>query len=84
MFCDATGYNVLSGAVMALRKVLSEPLSISTNGSFTGKRREPQSTECSRMCGTPVSSLGRVLKLHEKTLFSSSASTERTSAPVTL
>eukprot|EP00966_Prymnesium_polylepis_P245817 5686229-Prymnesium_polylepis.2 len=75
---------VLSAAVIAFRNVFSEPFSSSTNGSFSGYLREPHSTECSRMCGTPVSSVGRVLKLALNTLFSSSASIESTSAPVCL
>jgi len=52
---------------MAFRNVLSDPLSISTKGSFTGYFREPQSTECSSTCGTPVSSRGSVRQLKEKT-----------------
>ena len=40
-------------------------LIISKNGSRTGKRREPASTQCSRMCGTPVSSDDGVGKVTE-------------------
>ena len=69
---------------MALRKVWSEPLSSSTNGFFTGKERDPHSTECSRICATPVESSGGVLKVTPNTLFSSSLTRLSTSAPVFL
>ena len=68
----ATGYMVLSGKVMAFRNVCMEPLSRFTNGSLTGKRSLPHSTECSRMWNTPVSSAGGVLKEMENVLFGSS------------
>ena len=41
IFWLATGYQVLSGKVIALRKVFSEPFMSSTNGSLTGYLREP-------------------------------------------
>ena len=41
----------------------------STKGSFKGYLREPQREECSRICATPVSSAGGVLKEIEKTLL---------------
>ena len=42
---------------IALRKVWRLPLSISVKGSLDVYLSEPQSTECSRMWGTPVESL---------------------------
>ena len=41
----------------------------STNGSFTGYFLEPQSVECSRICCSPVSLYGGVLKPIENTLL---------------
>ena len=78
----ATGYIVLSGKVMALRKVFKEPLTSSTNGSLSGYFLDPQSTECSTMCATPVSSAGVVRKLMENTLLSSSFSKKKRRAPL--
>lgn len=40
----------------ALRKVCRLPFNSSTNGSFKGYLREPQSTLCSKMWGIPVES----------------------------
>ena len=60
------------GKVMALRNVFIELFSSSTKGFFTGYLRLPQSTECSRICATPVESSGGVLKVTPNTLFSSS------------
>lgn len=72
-----------SGYVKALRNVLSEPFISSTNGSLIGYLRLPQSTECSRMCGTPLLSSTGVRSTAPKVLFSSSGETqEMTSAPV--
>ena len=70
-FLLATGYMVLSGKVIAFRNVFIEPLASSMKGSFEGNFREPQRTECSRMCGMPVLFPGGVLKVMEKTLLSS-------------
>ena len=66
---------------MALRKVLRELFISSTKGSFTGYRAEPQSTECSRMWNTPVSSQGWVWKAMPKVLFSSARSSHTRRAP---
>ena len=78
----ATGYIVLSGYVIALRKVFKEPLTSSTNGSLSGYLREPQSVECSTMCATPVSSTGGVRNEMEKTLLSSSLARKKRRAPL--
>eukprot|EP00966_Prymnesium_polylepis_P011693 268965-Prymnesium_polylepis.3 len=67
--------------VKALRNVCSEPLSSSANGSLEVYLSEPHNTECSRMCGTPVESVTGVGKTIPKTLLSSSACAEITSAP---
>ena len=74
----------MSGYVIALRNVLSEPLTNSINGSFTGKSSEPHKTVCSIICGTPVSSVTGVLKPILKTLLSSSFDKITTLAPVFL
>ena len=73
---------VLSAAVIALRNVLRLPLRRSTKGSLEGYRWLPHSTECSRICGTPVLSFGSVRKLTEKHLFWSGASINIIDAPV--
>ncbi len=62
---------VWSLLVMALRKVFSDPCERMSNGLLTGKFSEPFSTECSMMCGMPVSSGGGVRKPAQKTLLSS-------------
>ena len=77
-----TGNMVLSGKVMALRKVFIVPFISSRNGSFTGYFFEPPSTECSRMWKMPVSSRGVVLNAMENSLFSSPLSIHRSRAPV--
>ena len=59
-----------------------ELLSRWTNGSLTGKRSEPHSTECSRMWKTPVSLAGGVLKAIEKALLSSAQASHITRARV--
>jgi len=46
--------------VKAFINVDRERVSILKNGSRTGYFVEPQSDKCSRMCGTPVLSLGVV------------------------
>ena len=79
---DATGYMVLSGNVMALRNVCIELFSRLTKGSFTGNLRDPQSTECSRIWKTPVSSDAGVLKVMEKLLLLSPLARYRRRAPV--
>ena len=58
---------------MAFMKLASDRLSMLKNGSRTGYRSEPQSTVCSRMCDTPLESLGAVRKATLNTLFVSSA-----------
>ena len=83
-FLLATGYIVLSGNVMALRNVFKEPLANSTKGSLDGNFLEPQSTECSSICGSPVESSGGVLKAIEKTLLSSLLFTSTILAPLFL
>ena len=55
---EATGYMVLSGKVIAFKKVCMEVFSRLTKGSFTGNFSDPHSTECSKMWKTPVSSAG--------------------------
>src|SRR5262245_58735949 len=65
-------------------KVAHEPFRSSMNSSFTGYLREPLSTECSRMCATPVSSEGSVGNVTAKVLFSSWLTSDSTSAPVRL
>ena len=45
---------------MAFRKACRQPFLMCRNGSLVGELSEPCSTECSRMCGTPVSSDGGV------------------------
>ena len=77
----ATGYMVLSGKVMAFKKVLSDPLTNSTNGSFKGNFRDPHKVECSQMWGTPVLLSGVVRKDTEKTLLSSSLAKYKSLAP---
>ena len=47
-----------------------------------GNFLDPHNTECSNICGTPVLSLGGVLKLIEKTLLSSSFFKYNSLAPV--
>ena len=79
---EATGYMVLSGNVRALRNVCIDVLSRLTNGSLTGKRSEPHSTECSRMWKTPVSLVGGVLNAIEKDLLVSSLAIHMRRAPV--
>ena len=69
---------------MAFKKVFKEPFTNSTNGSFSGNSREPQSTLCSRMWGTPVLLAGGVRNAMENTLFSSSFSIRISLAPVFL
>ncbi|OQC68849.1 MAG: hypothetical protein BWX47_01593 [candidate division Hyd24-12 bacterium ADurb.Bin004] len=65
-----------------MRKVLSEPFSSSTKGSFEGNFREPQSTECSMIWGRPVLSGGGVRKPIMKTLSSSRFSNFTRRAPL--
>ena len=72
---------VLSGKVIAFRKVCMEVLSRLTKGSFTGKRSLPHRTECSRMWNTPVESEGGVLNAMEKDLLSSSQAIHSARAP---
>ena len=79
---EATGYRVLSGKVMAFRKVCIEVLMRLTKGSFTGKRSLPQRTECSKMWKTPVSSMGGVLKAMAKDLLLSSTASHIARAPL--
>ena len=79
---EATGYMVLSEKVRAFRNVCIELLSRCTKGSLTGKRSEPQSTECSRMWKTPVSLAGGVLKAMAKALLSSAQASHMRRAPV--
>src|SRR5262249_33367809 len=69
---------------MALRNVAHEPLSSSMKSSFTGYLREPLSTECSRICATPVSSDGKVRNVTAKDLFSSRLVSDSTCAWVRL
>ena len=76
-----TGYMVLSGKVIAFRKVLIELFIKSTKGSFTGYFSEPQSTLCSSMWNTPVESSGRVLKPTQKSLFASPLSIQQSCVP---
>jgi hypothetical protein len=78
---EATGYMVLSGKVMAFKKVCMEVFSRLTKGSFTGNFSDPHSTECSRMWKTPVSSAAGVLKVMEKALLASSFSRYSRRAP---
>ena len=78
---EATGYMVLSGKVMAFRKVCMEVFSKLTKGSFTGNFSDPHSTECSKMWKTPVSSAAGVLKLMEKALLASSLARYMSRAP---
>ena len=56
----------------------------STNGSFTGYFLEPHSVECSRICCSPVSLYGGVLKPIENTLLLSSLETMAILAPLFL
>ena len=80
----AKGYQVVSAPVMALRKVISPPLWISPNTSFTGYFFEPMSTECSRMWATPVESCGTVMKETQKVLLGSSFLIARAWQPSTV
>ena len=61
---DANGYMVLSVNVIALRKVFGLERRTCENGSFTGKRREPQRTVCSRIWATPLLSSDGVLNMN--------------------
>ena len=70
-----------SGDVNAFRNVAKDPFASCTNGSFTGYFSEPHSTECSIMCGTPVSSYGSVRNPIANVLQSSSRSNQTSSAP---
>src|SRR5882672_9211987 len=65
------GYIVQSALVKAFMKVASERRVMLKNGSRTGKRFDPASTTCSRMCATPVESFGTVGKKTAKELLSS-------------
>ncbi len=58
------------------------PFMRAENGSFRGKRREPDSTECSMMWETPVSSRGGVVKQNAKRFSTSEVLRWRTSHPV--
>jgi hypothetical protein len=58
---------------MAFMNVLSDLLSMLKNGSRTGYFSEPHSAVCSKMCATPVSSVGVVRNATLNTLFGSSA-----------
>ena len=60
------GYIVQSEAVMAFMKVAMDRLSILKKGSRTGYLRDPHSTVCSKMWGTPVESIGVVLETYWK------------------
>ena len=82
MFLLDTGNMVMSGNVIALRKVFMDVLRSSTNGSFTGNFSEPLSRECSRMWKTPVLSSGMVLKMMENSLLSIPLSIQQISVPV--
>ena len=69
---------------MAFKKVFKDPLTSSTNGSFTGNLSDPQSTVCSMICGTPVLSDGGVRKPMQNTLLLSSLLMRNIFAPVFL
>jgi hypothetical protein len=82
MALEAAPKRVRQQEVIALTKVFNEPFSSSTNGSLARYLREPPSTECSIMCGSPVESAGGVGKTAANTLFSSSFVSDNSSAPV--
>ena len=64
---------LLEGKIdMALMNVAIEHLIISKNGSFTAYFLLPPSTQCSNICGTPVSSGGGVGNVTEKRFSPSS------------
>ena len=67
---------------MAFIKFASDLFSILKKGSRTGYFSEPHSVVCSNICGTPVASGGKVLNAMLNTLFLSSLSICRCSAPV--
>ena len=67
----------MSGYVIAFKNVLREPFTNSTNGSFVGKFLDPQRTECSIICGSPVLSAGGVLNPILNTLLLSSFSIKK-------
>ena len=66
---------------MAFKKVLRLPFDSSMKGSFIGYFFEPHRTVCSMICGTPVESVGVVLKPTENTLFLSSFEITQILAP---
>ena len=76
------GYIVQSALVKAFMNVASERRVMLKNGSLTGKRCEPASTTCSRMCATPVESFGVVGKNTANALLSSVHSMWTWRAPV--
>src|SRR3979490_2753477 len=55
-------YIVQSALVIAFMKVARERRVMRKKGSLRGYPREPASTTCSRMCATPVESIGTVGK----------------------
>ena len=78
----AAGYTVRSGNVKAFRKVDTLPRISTVNGSRSGKRAEPASTECSRMCAAPVSSRAGVANENANRFSVSAEARWSTSHPV--